>query len=117
MIPIEGDITVDGANLSFSGDGPFSFALEYTYNINNSNSYTIYTRPITVNVMFGELIEPDDSGTVTDTQTDAQTDAETENGGQGGKGFPVAAVVIPAAVVVAAGVAVGVIVASKKKKG
>ncbi|MBO4869244.1 MAG: DUF1080 domain-containing protein [Clostridia bacterium] len=117
VIPIEGDIAVDGANLSFSGDGPFSFALEYTYKINNSNSYTIYTRPITVNVTFGELIEPDDSGTVTDTQTDAQTDAGTESGEGSGKSFPVAAVVIPAVVVAAAGVAVGVIVASKKKKG
>lgn len=112
VIPLDEGVTVNGTELSFRGAGTYSFALEYTYKINSKNSYTIYTRPVTVTV---KGAEPAHTDAETVPSTDAETDTETSPSDGGGKKFPVAAIVIPA-VIVAAGAAAGVTAAVKKKR-
>ena len=114
VIPLEGDITVNGTELSFPGPGTYTYALEYTHKINSKNSYTLYTRPVSVTVKGGEAT---DTESVTDTVT--EPDATTDGNDQetGAKGVNPAVIIVSA--VAAAAVIGGVIVAvvlSKKKK-
>ena len=111
VIPLTDGMTVgDGNVISFDRSGTHSFALELTYKINPSNSYTLYTQPVTVTVSAPAVTD-------TETETDVQSaKITTDMPDQGGKNtFPVIPVVIGAAVAVAAVVAVIIIIIKKKK--
>lgn len=114
VIPLEGDITVNGTELSFPGPGTYAYALEYTHKINSKNSYTLYTRPVSVTVKGGEVT---DTESVTDTVTEPDTATDGNDQETVVKGVNPAVIIVSA--VAAAAVIGGVIVAvvlSKKKK-
>ena len=113
VIPLDGDITVDGTTLSFPSAGTYTYALEYTYKINSKNSYTLCTRPVTVTVKGAEVTDTE-SGT--DAATDSAPGTTTESGEQEkpAKRVNPAVIIIPAVAIAAVAAAV-VIVARKKK--
>ncbi len=113
VIPLSEGITVNEGNvLSFPAEGAggvYSYALEYTYKINSSNSYTLYTQPIKVSVS-----DPPSTETATEEQTaenvtEPQGEKDTDNKTN-------YLWIIPVAVVAAAVVAAVILIIIKKKK-
>ena len=113
VIPLSEGITVGEDNvLSFpteGGGGAYSYALEYTYKINSSNSYTLYTQPVTVTIS-----DPPSTETVTEEQT---AENVTEEPGEKDTDNKTNYLwIIPVAVVAAAVVAAVILIIIKKKK-
>ena len=115
VIPLSEGITVNEGNvLSFPAEGAggvYSYALEYTYKINSSNSYTLYTQPIKVSVS-----DPPSTETATEEQTaENVTEPQGEKDSDGKTNY---LWIIPAAAAAAAvicGIAVFIIVKNKKR--
>lgn len=122
VIPLSEGITVGEGNvLSFpaeGGSGIYYYALEYTYKINSSNSYTLYTQPILVSVSDPPSTEPvatEEENTGKEEMT-ANKPSETAGENKNGK-FPVAAFVSGiVANVIAVAVLVFLIAKIKKRK-
>ena len=118
VIPLSDNMTVGENNvITFTGEGEFSYALEYTYQINTSNAYTLYTQPVTVKVA-----SPNQTDTDTDTEEtvtgteDITTNKPEETTGENENGkFPVIPVVL-GVVAGVIGVALIVFFVVKKKK-
>lgn len=113
VIPLTDGITMNENTLCFDGAGEFSYALEYTYEINKDNAYTLYTQPVTVKVT-----SPAETDTETVTDTDAVPEAQTtgvEEEKEQKKDFKAAVIIITAAVAAAAVCAVIIFTIKKKK--
>ena len=118
VIPLSDNMTVGENNvITFTGEGEFSYALEYTYQINTSNAYTLYTQPVTVKVASPNQTDTDadTEETVTGTE-DITTNKPEETTGENENGkFPVIPVVL-GVVAGVIGVALIVFFVVKKKK-
>ena len=119
IIPLSDGMTVgDGNVITFDGEGEYQYALEYAYAINSSNTYTLYTQPVTVKVASPEMTdtETDEITTVNTTAEEATSNKPAETTGENENGkFPVVPVILGAAAGV---IGVGLIVffVVKKKK-
>lgn len=114
VIPLSEGITVGENNvLSFpaeGGGGKYYYALEYTYKINSSSSYTLHTQPILAVVSDPPSTEPvtaEEQATENVTEEPGEKDTDNKTNYLW---------IIPVAVVAAAVVAAVILVIIKKKK-
>ncbi len=125
VIPLDGKTEVlDGNVLKFDGEGEHTFALEYTYDINSKNSYTLYTQPVTVNVKSpvtetGTETETEAASTAEQTEAATAEQASETTGAEKTDSFlrsPALPVIICGAVIVIAAVVILIVINALKKK-
>ncbi len=107
IIVLEGgeNADINGTEITFKSDNcTFTYAIEYTYKITRTNTYSVYSQPVTVTVK-------NDAVTEAPATEPVETDASADGNGNSSTGIIIGISV--AAVVIA--VAVAVIVIKKKK--